>query len=176
MSGKFCPVCERKNDSNATSCVYCCASLESVAPSNVSTTRQMPSDSMEFPENVEQNFIKSLAVPEQGIALYLMNNNKPIAICEDQEFIIGRKRSEIKKGVLVDLIPFGGNEYGVSQRHAAIRRSENHYEILDLDSTNGTVLNNKRIVPNKPYLLSSGSRIRLGLLILYAIYKDIPVG
>jgi hypothetical protein len=173
MSGKFCPVCERKNDVNATTCVYCFASLESVAATNISTTRQVPEDSTEYPENAEQNYIKSLAVPERGIALYLMNNKKPIATCEDQEFILGRRRTEIKKNeVLVDLIPYGGNEYGVSHRHAIIRRVDIHYEIIDLDSTNGTALNNKRIIPNKPYPMPNGSRIRLGLLILYAIYKQ----
>lgn len=49
---------------------------------------------------------------------------------------------------------------GVSRRHACIERAESGYRLLDLGSTNGTFLNDRRI--QEPTPLRSGDRIRVG--------------
>jgi hypothetical protein len=172
MSGKFCPVCERKNEIEALSCRFCGASLEYATTDHAPTTRRIVSETTDPAEIVEHDYIKSLAVPAHGIALYLPHHKQPIAILDHRDFVLGR-RPEMGKEGFVDLIPFGGNEYGVSHRHALIHRKENRYEITDLDSTNGVFLNNKRIQPNKPYPLPNGSKVRLGLLVLYIVYKRV---
>jgi len=67
-----------------------------------------------------------------GISLYLINNSQPLPLVEDPEFIVGRELTDLEKGEGVDLASFGGYENGVSKQHAMIRRTENHYEIIDL--------------------------------------------
>jgi len=47
---------------------------------------------------------------------------------------------------------------------------EEGYEILDLDSANGTWLNNERLTPHKHYPLTSGSHLRLGGMHLFVLY------
>ncbi len=50
----------------------------------------------------------------------------------------------------------------VSRRHAEIRRQDGGYAVVDLDSTNGTLLNGERLDPHRPSPLAHGDRIRVG--------------
>ncbi len=50
----------------------------------------------------------------------------------------------------------------VSSKHAEIRRTHEGYTITDLDSTNGTRLNNQLLEPNIPTPLVNGNVIRIG--------------
>ena len=74
----------------------------------------------------------------------------------------------------VDLTPYGAFASGVSRRHAMVRRKKNGFEIIDLDSTNGSWLNEKRMTPTKAYPLPSGAMIRLGQLRLQVINRRSP--
>jgi hypothetical protein len=172
MSEKLCPVCKRKNDVTAAYCIFCGASLEFEQTGQSTTTRRVTSEGIALSEVMEQEYITSLKLPDQGIALYLVDNAKPIAVRIDREFTLGRRLTDIRSETFLDLTPYGGYEFGVSHRHAMIRRTDTGYEILDLESTNGTMLNRKRILPNTPYPLPSGSRIRLGKMVLYTIYNE----
>jgi hypothetical protein len=174
MYEKFCPACKRKNNIDATICIFCGASLKNeMAKHSINTGFvYMDINTATITGVAEQHYVKSLVIPDRGISLYLINNSQPITTREDPEFIVGRELTDLEKGEGVDLASFGGYENGVSKQHAMIRRTENHYEIIDLNSTNGTFLNNKRISPNTPYSLTSGSRICLGLLKLYVVYND----
>jgi pSer/pThr/pTyr-binding forkhead associated (FHA) protein len=60
----------------------------------------------------------------------------------------------------------------LSRRHALIRRIESGFEVIDLSSTNGTWLNNKRLTPNKPYPFENGAQMRFGLLQILVIYHS----
>ncbi len=51
---------------------------------------------------------------------------------------------------------------GVSRRHAEIRHAGPEFAIVDVGSTNGTLLNGDRLTPNEPVTLQSGDRIRVG--------------
>jgi hypothetical protein len=170
MIEKFCPVCSRKNETDSDFCIFCGASLESTFRKSITTTRQMEKVSTGGTGTFEKTYVESLEIPAKGIALYLMDFPKPIAVCEEQEFVLGRKLTDTLSGKFVDLTPFGGYELGVSHRHAMIRLMADGYEITDLESTNGTQINKNRLFPNKPYPIPSGSQIRLGKLNLYAIY------
>jgi FHA domain len=178
MYEKFCPACKKKNNINVTICTFCGASLKNeVAKHSINTGFvYMDMNTATITGVAEHHYVKSLAIPDRGISLYLINNSQPITTREEREFIMGRELTDLEKGEGVDLASFGGYENGVSKRHAMIRRMENQYEILDLKSTNGTFLNNKRISPNTAYSLTSGSRICLGVLKLYVVFKDIGAG
>jgi serine/threonine protein kinase len=67
------------------------------------------------------------------------------------ELVIGRQASE--EGQL-------GQDAEISRQHARIARSNGAYVIEDLGSTNGTVVNGRRI--QKPEILSPGDRIQVG--------------
>jgi pSer/pThr/pTyr-binding forkhead associated (FHA) protein len=172
IQGQFCPVCKRKNEPDAVLCVYCGAALEAIDHSPP-TTEKMAGATIVFPK--EPPRIKTDAlIPEGGIAIFLLDNPVPIKSLAVDEFVFGRM-IEGSPEVIVDLTPYGAFSSGVSRRHAMVRRRKNIYEIIDLDSTNGSWLNEKRMTPTKAYPLPSGSTVRLGQIRLQVIIReDIP--
>jgi hypothetical protein len=174
--GRFCPVCKFKNEPGAVVCAYCGNPLEYKKPEEEATTRQVAGETIDLTQRDE--VLKAAHIPAEGISLYLMGNTKPIAVLVEKEFVLGRvieekEKMEASKEVIVNLSPFGAFSMGVSRRHVKIRQAKNGYEIIDLDSTNGTWLNELRLVPNKPYPLTSGAQIRLGRMHLFTIYRDV---
>ena len=50
----------------------------------------------------------------------------------------------------------------VSRYHAQLRRVESTWLLYDLDSTNGTFVDDQRVFPSQPHAIAPGARIRLG--------------
>lgn len=61
----------------------------------------------------------------------------------------------------------------VSRCHAQVVMSNDTYWLTDLNSSNGTFLNDKPIVPRKPYPLSHDDSIRIGVFHLIFSYYDV---
>ncbi|HSG43694.1 MAG TPA: FHA domain-containing protein [Anaerolineales bacterium] len=165
-SERFCYVCQNKNEPEAIICVYCGASLDK---GKFSTTRKAEIK-INYSEKPEDLSIDEAVIPKEGIAVYFAETTKPFVIQTDKEFIIGRKVIETTESML-DLSDFDGFKMGLSRRHAMIRQAESGYEIIDLSSTNGTWLNDERLVPYTPYPLASGSRLRLSRIRLFVFYR-----
>jgi hypothetical protein len=66
----------------------------------------------------------------------------------------------------VDLMQYSAFELGVSRYHVRIDRVSNMLQVTDLESNNGTLLNNKRLEPKLPYVLPNLSVLQLGQMIL----------
>jgi hypothetical protein len=158
-SGRFCPVCKFKNKLDATKCEFCGQPFKSIE--GILTTKQVEAVSSEVDEEASEKFkeeLEEILIPPAGIAIYRFDG-KPIAVRLEKEFYLGRRTED--SDLVVDLIPFGAFQQGVSRRHALIRSAQAGYEIVDNDSTNGTWLNQQRLVPNRAYPLPNGGLIRL---------------
>ena len=151
---KFCPACKLGNDANSITCKYCGSKLDLI-----------PSKS-----NGGASADGEYSPPDKGLAFYLSGSTSPIGVGVDDEFILGRK-SEDDSGPLVDLTYPDGYAMGVSRRHAMIRATKKGYVIIDLNSSNGTWVDGKILVPTQPYDLPSGASVQLGRLKLVAIYN-----
>lgn len=81
-------------------------------------------------------------------------------------FVIGRVDPASGSFPDIDLVPFGGEEGGVSRRHAQITRSDNLYFIEDLNSVNYTFVNKQKIALGVAHPLQDGDEIRLGRVLL----------
>jgi hypothetical protein len=169
IQGHFCPVCKRSNKPDAVLCAYCGAALD-VLPASPPTTEKIGGPSVVFPKEPPRLSADTM-VPEGGIAIFIVDNPKPIAILDADEFILGRIM-EGSPETVIDLTPFGAFGSGVSRRHAMVRRSAKGYEVIDLDSTNGTWLNEKRMTPTKAYPLPNGATVRLGQLRLQVVVRE----
>ena len=89
--------------------------------------------------------------------------------------MIGRKtEGDTSEETILDLTEFEGFKMGISRRHATIRQNESGYEVIDLSSTNGTWLNDERLIPNKPYPFVSGSQLRVGRMRFIVLYQTDP--
>ncbi|MCC7117957.1 MAG: FHA domain-containing protein [Anaerolineales bacterium] len=151
---KFCPACKFGNDSNALTCVHCGSSLDLSAQLNLEKGSQY-------------------AVPENGLAFYFSGNGALITIATAEEFVLGRKADDATE-TLVDLSTPDGFGMGVSRRHAKVRATAQGYEIMDLNSSNGTWLDGKILPPSQAAQLPSGSTLQLGRLKLVAVYDRHP--
>jgi pSer/pThr/pTyr-binding forkhead associated (FHA) protein len=164
-SGEICPSCKLRNKPGAILCSFCGAPLQG-PPQDTRATDRLDEDDI-FPARPSK-YTDSL-VPEVGLGIYL-ETTAPVTVLRDEEAILGRRASGTG-GLIIDLVPFGAIQLGVSRRHATIHREETGYYITDLNSTNGTRVNGRRLLPNKPCRLSSGDIISLGRLSLLVLYK-----
>jgi len=64
----------------------------------------------------------------------------------------------------LDLSPYGGQEAGVSRRHAVIVQDQSTKALYleDLNSTNGTWINGFSLEPRRRYRLRDGDEVELG--------------
>lgn len=123
-------------------------------------------------ETIEDLLLDKTLIPLDGIAVYIAGTAKPVFLNSQDEFVIGRKIEETSEPFL-DLTNLGGYLLGLSRRHAKVRRTALGYEIMDLSSTNGTWLNDERLIPHKPYPLTSGSQLRLGRMRFVILFRTL---
>ena len=168
---KFCPVCKNKNERDAVICRHCGAALDKYIMDAIATTRNADLQTKDS-ERVESLLLDKSLIPVDGIAIFVAGTSKPIFHCSADEFIIGRRMEETAEAFL-DLSNLGGYLLGLSRRHAKIRRSGQNYEVIDLASTNGTWLNDERLIPHQPCPLTSGAELRLGRMRFVVLFRSV---
>lgn len=111
------------------------------------------------------------APPPGTMALYLSGRASPLIIETQVPFTLGRSVPGNPRPT-VDLLQYHAGIQGVSRLHAMIRRYEGGYILTDLGSTNGTWLNDERLVSQESRFLQSGDQIRLGGMVLFVQFPD----
>jgi hypothetical protein len=81
----------------------------------------------------------------------------PIGFAIAGDTVIGRGASSD-----IDLEPYSGHKAGVSRRHVLLRPAGNRLYIIDLGSTNGTMINSIVLTRSQARLLESDDLITLG--------------
>jgi hypothetical protein len=165
---KFCLTCGRKQEPGELVCRYCGTKYD-VALADPTTTRQV--DEAAGPIAGDP-FVRGLTAPLEGIALHMPGSSTPFAIQTKKSFILGRRGPEDTRGPLVDLSEFDGFAMGVSRQHVMIRQSNDGYEVIDLESRNGSWLDDQRLVPNRAYPVPGRAQLRLGMLKLFVVYRS----
>lgn len=170
---KFCPECKNKNERSAIICRYCGAAMDIFRSGLVLTSRDADEPDAAFSMSAEIH-IDSSKIPEDHIAFYAEGMTQPVYLYVKKELILGREGLEVD-GVFnsssLNFSEFGDYQMGISRKHAMIRRTDSGYEIIDLVSTNGSWLDNEQLIPNKPYSLANGSKLRFGLIRLLFLYQ-----
>ena len=109
---------------------------------------------------------KIVPPPHKGPSLRLRetsNSNLPISIpltFQGKPFVIGRK--DIRNSIDECDFVFDKDTKGVSHRHAGIELTTCGYYIKDLESKAGTLVNGKKITPNKPEMIQHGYHVSFG--------------
>jgi len=106
------------------------------------------------------------APPAQGPRLVVAASGAEIPLPAKDEILIGRE--DPVSGIFpdVDLTPHGGDEGGVSRRHARIVVEGGVFYLVDLNSTNFTYLNKQRLAPDTRQPLKDGDEVRCGRVTL----------
>lgn len=72
----------------------------------------------------------------------------------------------------VDLTQDLGREHGVSREHTRIFQQGNLVKVEDLGSTNGTLLNGRRLDPYMPETLEDGDQYQMGELLVEVSFES----
>ena len=162
-SSTFCPVCQRKNKTDATRCAYCGSAMQKAQSGmGIHTTLNIaPStDTIQAKERC-QVYLKQIKPGD--ICFILEKKQTQIVSHKVSETILGRFFDDLESGNgNLDLDPYGAGAAGVSRRHARIIRVDEQFIIEDLNSTNGSWLNGQRISAGTTYPLTCGDQIWLG--------------
>ena len=123
--------------------------------------------------NFEVKPVDQSLIPVDGISFYVIRLATVIVVHPQGEFFIGRSMVDDDSwNPKVDFAEADGSANSVSRRHALIRPLKRGYEIMDLHSTNGTTLNDYRLVPDKAYPLVSGAQLSIGRELLLVIFRS----
>ncbi|MBN1136891.1 MAG: zinc ribbon domain-containing protein [Anaerolineae bacterium] len=141
-----CPVCNVDVEPGDTFCSNCGASLKAAPAPAVAPAEAAPSPS---PAAV-------------GPRLVVVASGAEIPLPAKAEILLGRE--DPVSGIFpdVDMTPHGGDEGGISRRHARMIVDGGLYFVEDLDSTNYTYVNKQKLVSKTPQVVSDGDEIRLG--------------
>lgn len=101
-----------------------------------------------------------------GPHLVVMGTGATISLPTLEEVVIGRTDPHTTLSPDVDLEEHGGGMAGVSRCHARLLRYPEGWVLEDLDSTNGTFINQVQLTPGQPVRLHTDDIIRCGQLLL----------
>ena len=156
----FCAACQRRNAIGTETCVFCGAPLE-MKVRDITSTKKMASTFEPAPESAQcVEYLQQL--PIGSLALFVMEEDDPIVIRNPETIVLGRFSET--GGASVDISSYGPLSRGVSRTHARITCNQGLYILEDLGSTNGTWLNQQRLMPGKLHELHNGDTIMLGAL------------
>jgi pSer/pThr/pTyr-binding forkhead associated (FHA) protein len=110
--------------------------------------------------------IDSVQSSVKGPRLVVVATGSLLILPQKDEVLIGRADPRGKVAPDIDLSRHGGGTAGVSRQHARLLRRDDNWMIEDLDSTNGTFVNEERVSPTQPTWLNSGDEVRCGHLLL----------
>lgn len=160
---KICAVCQHHNPESAVNCEKCGTPLES------STTIAV-ADDLELSPAQPSSFS-----PQPGVfTFYIPGFGQPIRLAIKDEILLGRFQEGLPPPD-VDLNPFYGYLSGVSRRHAKIKVSGSEIMLLDLGSSNGTWINESKLLPHQSQPLKSGDIIRLGQLLMFIYFQSVEL-
>ncbi|MFM8322249.1 MAG: FHA domain-containing protein [Chloroflexota bacterium] len=165
--GKFCPVCQIRNDVLAQQCIYCGAVFVDEPPLTQSTM-MVAGPEASGPEEVFRVDPDITAVPHGSLLIYVMGGDTPVRFEQPGQLVLGRK-SQTDPPNLFDLTPYGAARMGVSRMHARLQFENGRFTVTDLVSTNGTWINKERLAPGTPCPLTGIDILLLGRLKMLVI-------
>ena len=146
-----CPVCGAAAMNGDAFCEECGAALSAPAPAATPVTPTGAAGIGAAP-----------AAPRTVCAQILIGSGQSVELVGKSSYLIGR--ADQVSGIYpdVDTTRSDGDAAGVSRRHAEIVQQSDQWFLQDLNSTNGTYVNNQRVAPHSRQALHSGDQIRLG--------------
>ena len=156
-----CPSCGADNLPGSSFCSNCGISM-------VAAQVEETAEPGEIVATEEEVVVEREIPPATGVRRFIVRDTgaEILLPAADGEYVIGRE--DPISGVFpeIDLNPYQGEQHGVSRRHATLIIEAGLVFIEDLDSTNFTFVERKKLAPRTPTALSSGDDVRLGKLVM----------
>ncbi|GAB4575213.1 MAG: FHA domain-containing protein [Anaerolineae bacterium] len=93
-----------------------------------------------------------------------------LRIKEGEPLVLGRSEDQILDPRFINLYACNATEKGVSRKHLQLGLQGQMLRVEDLDSTNGTFINGRRLKPHEPVLVRDGDEIQLGQLRIHVLF------
>lgn len=172
INTKTCLKCSQENQPDSIFCSKCGTVLTPLLSTGTPTV-PVPEDAIKptYPEHVRQ----LTQLHADILVLQVLGYEQPILVKGGVKIILGRY-SDGDSAPSVDLTPYNANLLGVSRHHALITRPEKEYMIQDLNSTNGTWINEEKLTPQKFYPIRNGDLVRVGQLAFYVYFRAPETG
>jgi serine/threonine protein kinase len=107
---------------------------------------------------------EALPSPLSGTKIFLREHDITLDVPDKDSLVIGRShRTNI---VDIDLGPYGAAKSGLSRRHARLIKQADQWWLEDLESLNGTFVNEVKLEPGHPVRLKDGDFIRCSYMSL----------
>jgi pSer/pThr/pTyr-binding forkhead associated (FHA) protein len=161
----LCPECSLVNVPGATECARCGAPLQHAPELATSTISAL---------GTLRPLTKHYALSQNEVLFLIAGQQDPIIITMHHD----RRDVQIGRGVGgdnppdLDLGALSEMANSVSRHHARLDFHRNQALIVDLGSTNGTWLNENRLIPNTPHELRNGDLIRIGQQFMYVYFAS----
>ncbi|MFL5735391.1 MAG: zinc-ribbon domain-containing protein [Chloroflexia bacterium] len=140
------------------------APMASPAPAPVAPPEPAPAPQAPMMDQSEPAAEPAYATPgaNVGARLVVISTGAEMPLPQQEEITVGRE--DPSSGIFpdIDLTPYGGEDGGVSRRHARMLHVGNDYFIEDLQSTNYTKLDGQRLPARVREKLEDGARIDFG--------------
>lgn len=165
-----CPVCQHKQFVGTLFCSECGTRLVHAEPvPTMTVTREtMTDDAMATKPTVPEGpELRSGAL----IGLRVVSTGDIISLIGRERFSLGRTIEGQAILPDIDLTGFDAYNQGVSRMHAEIRLHSDGAYVIDLESANGTILNNERLIALEDEQVGHGDVIQLGRLRLQVISR-----
>lgn len=147
-----CYACGALNVANSIFCEECGSKLIDQKPASQSSTPHTPTETQPL------------------LHITLLDADAVLDIALREPLLMGRQDAERGITPHIDLGKYGGLEKGVSRRHAQLDVEHGQVVIQDLDSTNGTVVGNRRLTPFLSCPVRNGEQVKLGNMKLLIEY------
>ncbi|MCI0398077.1 MAG: FHA domain-containing protein [Chloroflexi bacterium] len=165
--------CRECGSAEPEGALFCSECGNPLVESKNQSTAQLP-----FSDNLTDPLPPSLLGQDLGaitdarkVMFVIPSSGRRVTLELLEEIRVGR--ADPTKSVIpeLDLTDDKGAEFGVSRMHASIQISNRGVVLVDLGSTNGTLLNNYRLPPDLPYPLHNGDEIRFGRLLVHVFFE-----
>jgi hypothetical protein len=97
-----------------------------------------------------------------GPRLSVSGTGIPLLLPPKREVLIGRSVPHGDTVPDVDFSAHGGGKAGVSRIHARLLKKKEQWYLIDLNSTNGTFVNEQQITPDELVPVKDGDNLRFG--------------
>lgn len=162
-----CQSCQKENPLDAAVCQECGEPLPRLLP-DLSTERVPQQAAPDTLSVVPPPAVEVRELRGKGVALVVRGYPDPILV-HGHDLVLGRYDPGSNLPT-VDLTPYNAGGLGVSRRHARLMVQNDMYLIEDLNSTNGTWINQQRLPAGKQHGLQNGDLLQLGQLVLNIFY------
>jgi predicted component of type VI protein secretion system len=158
--GATCPQCSTPLPAGAVFCDNCGAPVEQAAQQQYQQPAQQ-----QYQQPAQQQYQQPgpQAVSGASPRLVMQASGTQIPLPPGKmEYLVGREDPVSNTFPDVDMSLHGGDEGGVSRRHARLYQQGGQWFVEDYGSTNFTFVNNQKVLPNAPLPVQDGAELRFG--------------